>query len=265
MNEFKFWLNVQEGLALKGGFKGSWFQRLVAAMYVLSPESEPEAVQLYMGPDGLTAAISHQFNQLQSKYTHVLSRSDPFKSSKELARHIDDQKKVGIRRPSVPSYDADLGPNIKLGEKGHPVWTKDQDQRFGWVHDLMTHYAGKLPFDARGEARAYLKHLKTLSPHLAPILFTEIIAQTSYYYIYGDFPKQKTVILKDFDYFDVGKLAPQSKLNNFFEFKNKELVPKKELSLDELESVHPLLPNILRNQESRWQNIDRPKHNLAGT
>lgn len=44
MNEFKFWLNLQEGLALKGGFKGSWFQRLVAAMYVLSPESEPEAV-----------------------------------------------------------------------------------------------------------------------------------------------------------------------------------------------------------------------------
>jgi hypothetical protein len=54
------------------------------------------------------------------------------------------------------------------------------------------------------------------------------------------------------------------KLNNFFEFKNKELVPKKEFNLDELESVNPLLPNILRNQESRWQNVDRPKHNLAG-
>jgi len=26
MHEFKFWLNLQEGLALKGGFKGSWFQ-----------------------------------------------------------------------------------------------------------------------------------------------------------------------------------------------------------------------------------------------
>lgn len=32
MHEFKFWLNLQEGLALKGGFKGSWFQRLVAAI-----------------------------------------------------------------------------------------------------------------------------------------------------------------------------------------------------------------------------------------
>jgi|APGre2960657404_1045060.scaffolds.fasta_scaffold03438_6 hypothetical protein len=262
MNNFKYWLNIQEGLALKGGFKGSWFQRLVAAMYVLAPESEQEAVQLYIAPNGLTNAINHQFNQLQTKYTHHLSKSDPFKSSKELAKHIDDQKKAGIKKPSVPSYDAELGPNITQDQKGHPVWNKDQDQKFGWVHDLLTHYAGKLPFDARGEAKAYLKHLKTLPPHLAPILFTEIIAQTSYYYIYGDFPKQKVTILKDFDHINVGKLNPQSKLNQFFEFKNKELIPKKNIKLEELKSVNPLLPTILKNQESRWHNNDKPKHKL---
>jgi len=259
--EFSNWL-IKEELSLKGSFKGSWFQRLVAAMYVLAPEAEPEALKLYHQKDGLTDKIAKQFKQLQSRFTHQLSKDDPFQSSKELIKHIDTQKEQGKRKPSVPAYDAELGPNETPGKKGHPAWTKEEDSKFGWVHDLLTHYQKKLAFDARGEARAYLTHIKTLPPKLAPIMFTEVIAQTSYYYIYGDFPKQKATILNDFDFFNVGKLNPSSKLNKFFEYKNKELKPKYKFNINELSIVHPNLPTVLKEQEKRWNQETKPKHKL---
>lgn len=40
--KFSEWLNLDETVALKGDFKGSLFQRLVAAKYKLAPTQQPE-------------------------------------------------------------------------------------------------------------------------------------------------------------------------------------------------------------------------------
>jgi hypothetical protein len=58
----------------------------------------------------------------------------------------------------------------------------------------------------------------------AAALFTEIVGQTSYYYVYGQFAPQKAVFLNDFDFYNVGLLAPSSRLNNFFMVQNMNLV-----------------------------------------
>ena len=101
------------------------------------------------------------------------------------------------------------------------------------VHDAIAHLGGNYPFSARGEYGAYNRHLKTLcnvqdargGRCLAAVaLFTEIVGQTSYYYIYGQFAPQKAVFLNDFDPSNVGLLAPSSRLNTFFGAQNKTLV-----------------------------------------
>lgn len=61
--EFKEWLN--EALSIKGNYKGSIFQRLVAAQYNLAPAIESEAIPAYRD---LIRKISRQNQFLQSKF-----------------------------------------------------------------------------------------------------------------------------------------------------------------------------------------------------
>lgn len=121
------------------------------------------------------------------------------------------------------------------GSEGHPLFSNDQNVTLRGVHDAIAHYMGQHPFSARGEYAAYTRHLKTLcnvdqvksnACLAAQVLFTEIIGQTSFYYIYGSYTEQKAFIMRDFDHWNVGSLSPSSGLNAFFELSNKNLVPK---------------------------------------
>ena len=60
-------------------------------------------------------------------------------------------------------------------------------------------------FSLRGELNAFSSHRKLVPPAAAPAVFTEIIGQLCYNEIVGDFPQQKVVILRDFDYDRVGE------------------------------------------------------------
>ena len=239
MISFKTWLN--EALSLKGNYKGTIFQRLVAAEYQLAPALEAEAIPGYRD---LMRKISRQNQFLQSKFQFNPSQTDTYTSMKHLTGEIDKQKAAGIKKPVMNVYAVPpLGPEISLrkddpelpGSSGHPLFSNDQNVALRGVHDAIAHYMGQHPFSARGEYAAYTRHLKTLcnvdqvkqnNCLAAQVLFTEIIGQTSVYYVYGGFTEQKACLLPDFDYWHVGSLSPNSELNAFFELTNKQLIPK---------------------------------------
>jgi len=228
---FKEWF-YSEGHALRGSYKGNLFQRLVAAAYKIAPAAEPEAEPLYRS---LAKKIARQQQFLRHDYNFIPDSGDHYKSLKQLRKSVDAQRAGGNRRADMYVYAEPPGPEGEPAQQGHPLLSNDQNVMFRGVHDAIAHLAGNHPFSARGEYGAYLRHLKTLcdTPGLsagrcpeAAILFTEIVGQTSFYYVYGNFPPQKAVILRDFDHWRVGRLAPDSPLNNFFEVVGKDFVPK---------------------------------------
>lgn len=231
-----FWLS--ERLALRGSYTQGAFQRLVAARYVLAPKSEPEAIALYRV---LGEKISQQGKQLSSRFTATPTLDDPYPSMKALSRDINTQKAAGTKKPNVKVYAAPP-------QGGHPGIPDDTNTLLRWVHDLIAHYAGQHPFSGRGEFGAYNRHLKTLPPKVAPILFTEIVGQTSVYKIYGDYTDQKAVILKDFDPFNVGALLPSSPLNRWFVLEDKLLRPRPDFSWSNFQSSQAALARELTRQ-----------------
>lgn len=228
---FKPWLTMTETLALRGNYKGGIFQRLVAAAYKIAPTLDPRTIPIYQK---LAAKISRQQKMLKYDYEFVPdSGTDHYHSMKQLKASIEDQRRNGNRRAKMFVYAEPPGQGSE--NPGHPTLTNDQNVALRGVHDAIAHLAGNHPFSARGEYGAYNQHLKTLCDvesaklgrcDLAKILFTEIVGQTSYYYVYGTYTVQKAVILEDFDHYRIGVLAANSPLNQFFEYVGKELNPR---------------------------------------
>ena len=227
--DFKDWL-TNETLALAGNYKGGVFQRLVAASYKLAPISDPAARPAF---EELARKMSRQNDFLRHDYRFVPSSGDHYASLRQLRRSIDVQRQAGKRRADMFVYAEPPGPEGNPGQQGHPVYSNDQNVMIRGVHDAIAHLGGNHPFSARGEYGAYNRHLKTLCNvqdarggkcMAAGALFTEIVGQTSFYYVYGQFAPQKAVFLPDFDYFNVGLLASNSRLNGFFVVQSKNLV-----------------------------------------
>lgn len=220
MTSFRSWL---EALAIKGNYKGGWFQKLVAAKYKLAPTIQQEAIPAFKD---LEQKILRQQKFLQSKFDFKVTADDPYSSMAQMTKSINQQKASGIK-PTVNVYGTQ-------GD-GHPIFSNDTNDVLRGVHDVMAHLYGQHPFSARGEYGAYSRHLKTLCNLdqvksngclAAKALFTEIIGQTSYYYIYKNYPQQKAVILDDFDHWKVGALNANSPLNKYFVLENKDLIPR---------------------------------------
>lgn len=242
---FKTWL---ETISLKGSYKGGYFQRLVAASYQLSPRSDPEAMPAF---EELADKMSRQHQFLQSKFKFAPQSDFDTFSTKRLKSIINQQRAQGVARPELPVLSTPP-------EGGHPAFSNDQNVMMRGVHDIMGHVYGNNPISARGEYAAYNTHLKTLCNIeqlragkclAAKALFTEIIGQTSYYYVYGNYTVQKAVFLPDFDVWRVGSLAPESNLNGFFVLQNKDLVPRPDFDWNRFAEERPDLAAELRRQE----------------
>lgn len=269
-------MKLQEGHKIKGGYRGNYYQRLVAAMYRLTPNA-PEDPEVREGYEQLWMQIVRQLKMARSDYEMRFSQEDPFASFKALKKSIDDQRKAGVRRPVITAYapEKGLGPNADPSQKGHPFWNKQQDAIFGWVHDAMSHLKGNHPFTARGEYSAYLRHMSMMSDPetmragksvIAKVLFTEVVGQTSYYYIYGDFPPQKAMILRDFDHYNIGWLAKDSPLNSLFVYDGgkKDLLPVPGISVRDLDRARPGLTEEWLTQERMFtERKSKPKFVLA--
>lgn len=253
---FKEWMCFSESLSLKGDYKGSLFQRLVAAQYKLAPTIEQNATPAFQE---LARKISRQQEFLSSKFELQPSQNDPYHSMKAMSKDIELQKARGIKKPVIPVYEE---PPAMGGEEkaGHPVFSNLDNVKQRGVHDVIAHYFGQHPFSARGEYAAYNRHLKTLcnteqaksgSCLAAKAMFTEVVAQTSYYYIYGTFADQKAVILEDFDHARIGLLSPSSPLNEFFVVENKTMALRPTFSWPEFSGKFaPLATELLRQEQN---------------
>jgi hypothetical protein len=239
---------MNEKLALKGSYKGTIYQRLVAAQYTLAPSLEQRALPAFKD---LIKKFSRQYEFLQSKFEYSPTTDDPYTSMKHLSSDIETQKKKGIRKPSVRVLSAEPGPEDDQSQQGHPLFDNDFNTKLRWVHDVIAHYYGKHPFSARGEYAAYNRHLKTLGPNTpaATALFTEVVGQTSCYYVYGSYVEQKVAILDDFDVVNVGLLASDSPLNEYFEVIGKTMVPKNSFNKQKFQDNFPELFEELQRQE----------------
>lgn len=248
--KFREWLTLRESLALKGNYKGSWFQRLVAAKYMLAPTFEPRALPAFLD---LAKKINRQSEFLKSKYEMSPTLDDPYPSMKDMTNKIQRQLDIGVKKPQVKVFAEPPGGGI-----GHPTLSNDENVSQRWVHDIIAHYFGQFPFSARGEYSAYNKHLQTLcNPGqvksgnclAAKAIFTEVVGQTSCYYIYGSYVPQKAVILDDFDHYRVGLLAPASPLNKYFQVESKTMVKRPDFNWDVFVQDQPELANELTRQE----------------
>lgn len=259
---FKNWL-LGETLALAGSYKGGVFQRLVAALYKLAPVSDPAARPAF---EELARKMARQNDFLRYDFQFIPSSGDHYSSLKQLRRSIDSQRAAGRRRADMYVYAEPPGPEGDAAQQGHPVFNNSQNVMIRGVHDAIAHLGGNHPFSARGEYGAYNRHLKTLCNVQdarggrclsAAALFTEIVGQTSYYYIYGQFAPQKAVFLPDFDHYNVGMLARSSRLNDFFVVQNKALVCRPDFDPQVFAREFPALSQELSTQ------VGGPKVRLA--
>lgn len=86
------------------------------------------------------------------------------------------------------------------------------------IHDYLAHLKGHPgsghanAFNLEGELRAYNAHLHLVGcqAKAAPALFTEIVGQVCHQVYFGAFPKQKIVVLDDFDYCHLGRVRGYS-------------------------------------------------------
>ena len=260
--EFKRWL-LPETLALAGNYKGGIFQRLVAASYKLAPVSDPAALPAFQE---LQRKMSRQSDFLRHSYNFIPSPGDHYASLKQLRRSIDAQRQVGKKRADMYVYAEPPGPEGDASQTGHPVFTNDQNVMIRGVHDAIAHLGGTHPFSARGEYGAYNRHLKTLCNvqdaragrcMAAAALFTEIVGQTSFYYVYNSYAPQKAAILPDFDHYQVGLLSPNSRLNAFFWVQNKNLVCRPDFDPEVFAREYPSISQELARQ------VGGPKVSLA--
>lgn len=244
---FRKWLN--EAMALRGSYKGGYFQRLVAAAYSLAPKNDPAATQ---GFQELAEKMSRQHQFLQSKVNFAPQSGFDTFSTRHLRDILDKQRQQGIKKPSLPVLN-------DPPEEGHPVFSNDQNVQMRGVHDIMGHIYGNHPISSRGEYAAYNQHIKTICNIddvkagkclAAKALFTEVIGQTSYYYIYGNYTVQKAVYLNDFDTWHVGMLSPNSPLNEFFALAGKDLMPRDDFNYNQFADKLPQMANELRRQET---------------
>ena len=247
---FRNWFNFQEKVALKGDYKGSIFQRLVAGMYVLAPSISEDAEPAFAD---LKKKIARQDEFLRSKFNFKPTTDDPYPSTKVMTQDIENQKRAGLK-PTIPVYAEP--PAMQQGQ-GHPLLSNDDNVKQRGVHDVIAHYYGQHPFSARGEYAAYNRHLKTLCNNqqlkagnclAAKAMFSEVVAQTSYYYVYKQYAEQKAVILHDFDHLNIGFLAPDSKLNRYFYVEGKSLLKRPDFNWKALCIDYPRLSQELLRQ-----------------
>lgn len=112
---------------------------------------------------------------------------------------------------------------ISIDYSDHPVFSVKDNIVFRTVHDYIAHILGDYDFGAKGEIACYNLHAKMAPKDAIPALFTEVVGQASVAVVHNDFPKQKIVVLKGFDFYNVGAVDDEN-----YEIINKKLVKKGE-------------------------------------
>ena len=177
--------------------------------------------------------MTRQNDFLRHDYHFVPSSGDHYASLKQLRRSIDAQRQAGKRRADMYVYAEPPGPEGDTAQQGHPVFSNDQNVMIRGVHDAIAHLGGNHPFSCPRRVRGVQpapedavqrpgRQSRQVPGGCGPF-HRDRRADVSYYYVYGQFAPQKAVFLTDFDYYNVGLLAPSSRLNGFFVVQDKDL------------------------------------------
>ncbi len=175
-----------EKLLLKPGPNG-WdlYGKLVADAYLKAPVHDGAAVPAF---EALVPFIEKMFKQIQSKVNVQFVDYHAYKNSAEVSQDIIKNKTL-----KIATIDSE-----------HAVFDPQTNAKFRTVHDFMAHHQRGTAFGLEGEIKAYNAHLQTVPPKAVPALFTEVMGQACTSVVTGKFAEQKIVLLKGFDYFNVG-------------------------------------------------------------
>jgi hypothetical protein len=190
---FESWRGfLGESLLLKPGPNG-WdlYGELVAKAYREAPEFDAGAVKHFKA---LKPFVDNMFKKVESRVDVVFVDDDPYKDDRDLRDQVN---KTGILK-------------IWRGGTTHPIFDPTTNLKFRAVHDYMAHIQSNkfigTDFTLKGEIQAYNTHTKTVPSEGVPALFTEVVGQAAFFINYGSFPEQKIAILKDFDFYEIGKV-----------------------------------------------------------
>ena len=142
---------------------------------------------------------------------------------------------------------------ISMDYSEHPILSVKDNIVFRSVHDYIAHILGNHDFGAKGEIACYNLHAKMAPSAAIPALFTEIVGQASTTIVTGSYPKQKIVLLKGFDYHQVGLVDDEN-----YTIVDKVLVPK-----SEIDKPLPIKPKPRREPTVVQQQKQEPELELT--
>lgn len=163
------------------------YARIVADTYHKAPKFEESAVKHWKA---LNDSNHRMFKQMLSRVTVEWVTGEPYADQREMREDFLRNKHIAVSKDN----------------SDHPYFSLEDNIIFRAVHDFIVHIQNNTPFGLKGEMRAANYHMHLLPELAKPALFTEVVGQVSCAIIDGDFPEQKVVVLKGFDYNNIGKL-----------------------------------------------------------
>lgn len=151
----------------------------IAKAFLDTPEDlqDKEVKQAYRA---FKRELINQFRLLSKVIKFEFTTDNPYENSKAMFEDININGRL----------------KVFTGGEYHPVM-QGINKIFRAVHDCFGHYVNFNSFSFEGEYNAYLHHKQTFSPLAQKALFTETIAQNSYYRVHKQFSEQKTIIIEE--------------------------------------------------------------------
>ena len=194
------------------------------------------------------------FRKVASRVRVIPSPEDPYQNEQQMLRDIVVNKTLRIYSGGTPSLAFSNAETI-IGRAvhdylSHAITDIGRLKRFLDRQTLASGYEGFEfsqggGFTVRGEMNACSRQIRLAPRECAGAIFTEILGQASAFWMTGEFPEQKIVLLDQFDYYRIG------------ETKGEAHARTEELSnlLDDpqVEEIHTKVPGlVLRKSELNW-------------
>lgn len=186
------------------------YAKLVARAYKKAPINDSKAHSAY---NALNRSNYTFWRKLRSKVDIQFTTEDKSEDGKTFS--IDGKKYITKFLGDQPyATAADMAASVKkegilkisMDYSSHPYFSVEDNIVFRSVHDYIVHILGGKPFGLKGEIQAYNLHAKLVPESGKSAIFTEVVGQVCYYFVYKKFPVQKCAILHGFDYDVIGKV-----------------------------------------------------------
>lgn len=229
------------------GYRLAAYCIVVAELWKDAPLFDPTVAHLWAE---LAEHNETMLKRIMSGVNIEFTDEDPYKNIKHMMFDIIKNKRLKI---------------FKSTEDSHPGLSPEENNFLRSIHDYLGHYLPNKKdiekflkdtditdpddkrlksfrlkshsFSVRGEMNTYLTHSKLLPKRLKAVLFSEIVAQISTYFVTNNYTQNKVVILDGIDFDNVGKFTDpklEERKNHFINLLKDESVK----SFDKLGTVN---------------------------